>query len=134
MRILDWNRERWRTRDRLLEYDTNLVPPHPLAAGGIPILIYPWENTSLNILFNQLYALAIQNGFLGTIDEFKQLFSNYVERKQILFADYKDFPVVGDPDKFYFDQVEKILYHWEDRYIPVNAMLIANTVLDGGEA
>ena len=28
---------------------------------------------------------------------------------------------------------EKILYYWDTEYIPVNAMLIANTILHGGE-
>jgi hypothetical protein len=33
----------------------------------------------------------------------------------------------------YFDLNEKILYYWDNAYIPVNAMLIAHTILDGGE-
>ena len=76
MERLDPCRERHRTRDLLLEYDLNIMPPHP-RAGGISIvypwgssaydnvidmsiptrphtatlsMIYPWENTSLNIL------------------------------------------------------------------------------------
>jgi hypothetical protein len=34
----------------------------------------------------------------------------------------------------YFDLDEKILYYWDNEYIPVNAMLITNTILNGGEA
>jgi len=34
----------------------------------------------------------------------------------------------------YFDLNEKVLYYWNEGYIPVNAMLITNTILNGGEA
>lgn len=33
----------------------------------------------------------------------------------------------------YFDLDEKILYYWDNEYKPVNALLIANTILHGGE-
>ena len=129
---LNWNYERQRTRDLLLEYDTNIMPPRP-RAGGISV-VYPWENTSLNILNHQLYLLAIANGFDGTEEDFKQLFTSYVGPRSIMFATYSEFPETGTSSKLYFDLEEKILYYWENQYIPVDAMLIANTVLDGGEA
>lgn len=158
--ILDINRERHRTRDLLLEYDINIMPPHP-RAGGLAIvypwgssfldnvvdnsipshphtttlsMVYPWENTSLNILMQQLYILAIQNGFEGTMDDFKKLFSSYVGARSIMFATYANFPEEGTTSKLYFDLEEKVLYYWDNDYIPVNAMLIANTILNGGEA
>ena len=34
----------------------------------------------------------------------------------------------------YFDLDGKILYYWDNEYIPVNAMLITNTILNGGDA
>jgi len=34
----------------------------------------------------------------------------------------------------YFDLNEKILYYWDGEYIPVNAMLIADTIVNGGDA
>jgi hypothetical protein len=34
----------------------------------------------------------------------------------------------------YFDLDEKVLYYWNEEYIPVNTMLITNTILNGGEA
>jgi hypothetical protein len=40
---LDWNYERYRTRDLLLEYNTNIMPPHP-RAGGISV-VYPWGSS-----------------------------------------------------------------------------------------
>lgn len=151
--------ERRRTRDLLLEYDKAIIPPRPRAAGlsnvyswgstvlsdvdtlDVPIphqkdvsIIYPWENTSLSIFSNQLYKVAIVNGFVGTEKEFLDRFVNYVSDKQIIFEEYVNFPQYGSSNKLYFDLSEKILYYWEDSYIPVNAMLIANTMINGGEA
>ena len=156
----NWNHERWRTRDLLLEYDTDIMPPHPRAGGlamiypwgssvydnvvdySIPhnphtttlSMIYPWENTSLNILNHQLYLIALQNGFNGTEKDFRDLFKGFIGARSIMFASYSAFPEIGITDKLYFDLEEKILYYWDNDYIPVNAMLIANTVLEGGEA
>ena len=155
----DWNYERYRTRDLLLEYDKAIMPPRPRAAGlsnvyswgstiltdegtldaPIPIqknisLIYPWENTSLTIFSNQLYKVAVVNGFIGTEKDFLDRFVNYVSDKQIIFENYSEFPQYGSSSKLYFDLEEKILYYWEGEYIPVNAMLIANTIIEGGEA
>ena len=151
--------ERSRTRDLLLEYDKAIMPPRPRAAGlsniyswgstilsdmdtlDVPIphqkdvsIIYPWENTSLSIFSNQLYKVAVINGFVGTEKEFLDRFVNYVSDKQIVFEEYANFPQYGSTNKLYFDLDEKILYYWENEYIPVNAMLIANTIIEGGEA
>jgi len=51
-----------------------------------------------------------------------------------MFATYANFPEEGTTSKLYFDLEEKVLYYWDNDYIPVNAMLIANTILNGGEA
>jgi len=155
----DRNYERYRTRDLLLEYDRTIVPPKPRAAGlsniyswgsapldnlngdapPIPTqtdigIIYPWENTSLSIFSHQLYSVAIINGFIGTEREFLDRFVNYVSDKQIIFETYEHFPRYGSLNKLYFDLDEKILYYWDEEYVPVNAMLIANTTIKGGEA
>ena len=45
-----------------------------------------------------------------------------------MFATYATFPEVGIDSKLYFDLEEKILYYWDNDYIPVNAMIIANTI------
>ena len=152
-------KERHRTRDLLLEYDKTIMPPKPRAAGlGVIYswgsttpadvnnlnpptpaqqnidIIYPWENISLSIFSNQLYKVAIINGFVGTEKEFLDRFVNYVSDKQIIFDNFDNFPQFGSTQKLYFDQVNKILYYWNQDYIPVNAMLIANTMINGGEA
>ena len=155
------NRERYRTRDLLLEYDRAIMPPKPRAAGlgsiytwldanevtqgeaDVPpdptapnvTSVYPWENTSLIILSNQLYTLAANSGYTGTSQEFYRYFGTYLERnrQEILFESYSNFPEVGSQNMLYFDLDEKILYYWDNEYIPVNAMLIANTIINGGE-
>ena len=154
------NRER--TRDLLLEYDLRIMPPRPRAAGlgmvypwlnsnyedggwvNIPPIpdtaefqvVYPWESIGLSILGDQIYMLAAQSGYHGTREEFHHYFGSYLEnnRWEILFETYDNFPQVGEIDKLYFDLDEKILYYWNNEYIPVNAMLIAHTILNGGEA
>ena len=152
---------RVRTRDLLLEYDIRIMPPRPRAAGlamvypwlnsnkeqggwvTIPIpttpefqVVYPWESIGLSILGDQIYMLAANSGYTGTREEFHHYFGSYLERNrwEILFEDYDNFPVTGEQDKLYFDLVDKILYYWDEEYIPVNAMLITDTILQGGEA
>lgn len=153
------NRER--TRDLLLEYDMRIMPPRPRAAGlamiypwlnsnytdegwvTLPIpqteefaSVYPWESIGLNILGDQIYLLAAQSGYTGTREEFHQYFGTYLENNdwEILFEEFTNFPEIGEPDKLYFDLNEKILYYWSGtNYVPVNAMLITNTILHGGE-
>lgn len=154
---------RQRTRDLLLEYDARIMPPRPRAAGlsmiypwlcsnyeeggwiNIPPIpdtpefqmVYPWESVGLSILGDQIYMLAANSGYHGTREEFHRYFGSYLEtnRWEILFEEASNFPEVGEIDKLYFDLNEKILYYWnENGYTPVNAMLIAHTILDGGEA
>ena len=154
------NRER--TRDLLLEYDISIMPPRPRAAGlsmiytwlhgnipnsnpvyNVPIpqtaefsIVYPWESVGLSILSDQIFILASNSGYTGTREEFHRYFGTYLERnrQEILFEEYNNFPQVGSPEMLYFDLNEKILYYWDGEYIPVNAMLIAHTILEGGEA
>ena len=125
-------KERWRTRDLLLEYNTNIIPPRPRAAGlG---MVYPWENAPISNLIKQLFIIATGSGFIGTEDDFKNHFGAYLQNKEIIFNIFENFPNIGESNKLYFDLEEKILYYWNNNYIPVNAMLIANTTIDGGEA
>ena len=154
------NRER--TRDLLLEYDIHIMPPRPRTAGlamvypwlnsnveeqgwvNIPPIpdtpefhvVYPWESIGLSILGDQIYMLAAKSGYHGTREEFHRYFGSYLEtnRWEILFESYNNFPQVGSNDKLYFDLDENILYYWNNEYIPVNAMLITTTILQGGEA
>ena len=153
------NRER--TRDLLLEYDMRIMPPRPRAAGlamiypwlnsnytdegwvTLPIpqteefsTVYPWESIGLNILGDQIYLLAARSGYTGTREDFHHYFGMYLEshKWEILFEDFDNFPEQGETEKLYFDLDEKILYYWNGtNYTPVNAMLITNTVLNGGE-
>lgn len=153
---------RARTRDLLLEYDIHIMPPRPRAAGlsmvypwlnsnkadygwvDIPPIpdtaefqiVYPWETVGLSILGDQIYMLAARSGYTGTREEFHRYFGSYLETNkwEILFESYNNFPETGEIEKLYFDLDEKILYYWDNEYIPVNAMLITNSILNGGDA
>lgn len=125
-------RERRRTRDLLLEYSLQSLVPRPRAAGLA--MVYPWENSALTILAKQIYEIANNSGFTGTEREFYEHFGEYLSGKQIIYALYQDFPQEGETDKFYFDLDEKILYYWDNDYIPVNAMLIAGTIINAGDS
>lgn len=150
---------RHRTRDLLLEYDSSIMPLHP-RAGGLAMVypwgnnndsgdvmppfpdpsvidaIYPWEMQNLAIMGDWLFAFAAKSGYNGTRQEFYKYFGSYLEtnRQEIMFDEYNNFPAVGEQDMLYFDLNEKVLYYWNEEYIPVNAMLITNTILNGGEA
>jgi len=124
--------ERAKTRDLLLEYNKTIIPPKPRAAGLGSI--YPWENLTLSIFSKQLFTLAENSGFNGTETDFFQKFGSFLSNKNITFMNFIDFPDEGEINKLYFALDEKILYYWDDEYIPVNAMLIANTTINGGEA
>lgn len=153
---------RARTRDLLLEYDVRIMPPHPRAAGlamiypwlnsnyeeggwvTLPIpttaefsVVYPWESAGLSILGDQIYLLAANSGYTGTREDFHHYFGHYLEshKWEIIFDYFINFPNEGQRDKLYFDLDENILYYWAGTgYSPVNAMLITNTILTGGEA
>ena len=156
MRYID---TRHRTRDLLLEYEPTIMPLHP-RAGGLAVLypwgnnndsgsvmppfpnpsaissIYPWEMQNLAIMGDWLFSFAANSGYKGTREEFYKYFGTYLEtnRQEILFETFDNFPSIGTEDMLYFDLNEKILYYWNNEYIPVNAMLIANTILHGGDA
>lgn len=132
MIIKDIAHERRRTRDLLLEYNIDIVPPHPRAAGLY--MVYPWENIELSNLTSQLYALASRSGYAGTIEEFKSYFGSYLNDKEICFDIYNNFPNQGNLNTLYFDTEEKILYYWDEEYLPINTLLISGTILDSGHA
>lgn len=88
------------------------------------------------MLGDQIYILAAKSGYTGTREEFHRYFGTYLEnnKQEIVFDDFVNFPAKGSRYMLYFDLQGKILYYWEDGYVPVNAMLIANSILNGGEA
>jgi len=157
MNKLNWNKERWRTRDRLLEYDVSIVPAHPHSAG-LPY-VYPWEDTSLSVMAHQLYLIAQQNGYDGTEPDFLTRFALGDEGK-VVVGTLMTFPMPGDIDKLYLDEETGILYYFKETsepiseaaakamgiiriepndnitylYIPVRALPIENLIYDCGDA
>ena len=132
---------RQRTRDLLLEYDRSIMPLHPRAAGLQ--MVYPWEmyghsggegsgGFTLEELANGLYELARLSGFKGTQNFFFNNFGRYIQDKEVNFLHVNEFPEQGEYDKLYFDLDSKILYYWDNKYIPANAMIVTNAILEGG--
>ena len=153
---MNWNYERWRTRDRLLEYDFSIVPPAPHSAGLS--MIYPWETNFLSLLSYQLYEIAKDNGFFGSLETFLSRFGS--NDGFIIKGTIATFPVPGDSTNLYLDIETGIVYYFKatDRpvlsdiamaigaeivghedvitylYIPIRALLIEDTILDCGDA
>lgn len=59
-----------------------ILPVAPIAKPSLPV-VYPWEQTNLFQLCQQLYTLAAQTGFTGTFDDFKMHFGAYLENDEI---------------------------------------------------
>lgn len=142
MMRLNWNTERWRTRDRLLDYDITIVPPHP-HSGGItyhfllkdedlsPIMpfpeahsslpfIYPWEAINLYELEKSIYLIAQRNGYTGSEDTLWNRFSNGT----VVTGTLDTFPIPGDELNLYFDKETEILYYFKavSNHINVDAV------------
>lgn len=156
IQMLDSCRERHRTRDRLLEYDQDVVPYTPHTAG-LP-LIYPWENITLSVLQHQIFEIAEHYGFIGTENDF---FSKLVNIKGgVVNGTIATFPVPGEFDVLYLDNETDTLYYFKildeiitqdtadeidavvvetsetttSLYIPVRALLLENSILNSGNA
>lgn len=120
---LNWNRERWRTRDRLLEYNTDIMPPSPRAAGLN--IIYPWENVNLNVFDAELLTLAREHGF----DDNATTLWNVLLNNNVHVGTLDTFPEDGDTNTLYYDSDTGIIYQCiiEDNtcvYVPIKALPI----------
>ena len=60
-----------------------ILPAMPQAEPKLPV-VYPWEQTNLFNLCQQLFELAAQTGFTGTFDDFKEHFGAYLENDEIV--------------------------------------------------
>ena len=128
---LDMSKERRRTRDLLLDAQN---PSNPTTYVSSISTVYPWENMQISFFAGQLYGFARANGYEGDIESFSEKFATLLAEKTIKYLPRSNFPIEGENDCLYFDTEEKILYYWDDGYYPINATLIANTIIDGGEA
>lgn len=152
----DWNFERYRTRDRLLDYAFDPIFSLP-SNKKIPI-IYPWENINSSILSEQIYKIAQAHGFDGDFDEFWERFNT----GGIVTGTIATFPIPGKENTLYLDLTTNILYYFKSTneiinteaaeelhieivgtssdniftylYIPVRAMPIENLIFDSGTA
>lgn len=55
-----------------------VIPVTPSVEPRLPV-VYPWEQTNLFNLCQQLYELAAQTGYKGTFEEFRKFFGEYLE-------------------------------------------------------
>ena len=66
-----------------------VVPIMPEQPANLKV-IYPWEQTNIYNLCQQLFELAAHTGYTGTFDEFKQHFGEYLESSDIII-DYDEY-------------------------------------------
>ena len=121
MKNLDWNRERYRTRDRLLDYNISLFPITPKTT--ILPSIYPWENITNSRLSNQLYEIAKNHGYTGNETDFLNKFS--ATSDSIVTGTLMTFPIPGIETNLYFDTETGILYYFTATNSPIDLNLIA---------
>ena len=127
MHKLDWNHERYRTRDRLLDYNLDIWIPTP-TVSHIP---YPVVNIPVSLAANALYALAVANGFEGTQQELLSNFDNITNH--IIIGTLDTFPELGDNEHLYYDTSLKILYYFSDEnkeYYPIEMLPISTIEYD----
>ena len=148
--MLTWNRERIKTRDRLLGYNFCVVLPQPHCVS-IP-MVYPWETMSQDQLAAQIILIAKANGYTGDEADFWRLFSE----RCVVFGTLATFPEVGSNHSLYFDTETEILYYFKavdyevsdeaaallgaeitsidgvitNMYIPIRSLLIEDTILN----
>ena len=153
---MDWNFERYRTRDRLIDYDFSIVPAAPHSAGLS--MVYPWENVALDQLAIQIFILAKNHGFDGTEEQFWNRFVN----PSVVVSTLDEFPIPGDENTLYLDRETDVLYYYKNAehiehperiarvggaivgysiigditylYLPVRALLMEDIILDCGDA
>ena len=154
-------KERWRTRDRLLEYDDAIMPPRPHRAGLR--MVYPWEDLlSITVLEKKFYQLAVEHGYTGDMETFWERFIY----GNVHTGTLAEFPEIGDEHDLYLDVETDILYYFKATsetvysdiaarvgvaivgtskikdqetivtymYIPVRAMPIQNLIYDCGNS
>lgn len=103
---LDMNKERWRTRDLLLEENKYQ------AANSIQT-VYPWEQLQRSQLEQQLYGIAVDSGFEGTFAEFAIKFlANYINGN-IVIGTIDTFPENGNKKDIYLDTNTNSLYSFK---------------------
>lgn len=151
-----WNRERKRTRDRLLDYYIHEILPMPQTQIVNPV--YPWYDQSLSRLSRQIYDIAVMNGFVDTEPNFWAKFSRGAVTSSVL----SQFPVPGNENELYLDTETDVLYYFKQTeneinmqyadlngveivgkseddtltylYIPVRALPIEDLIINSGTA
>jgi len=78
------------------------------------------------------YELAVENGFVGTVEEWLDSFSNVCERNSVY-----EFPNIGKPNVLYIDKGGNGTYRWDDvarKYYCIGKDYTQIRCIDGGKA
>lgn len=102
---LDMDKDRWATAQ--LTLNTNNYQ----AANNIQT-VYPWEKIQQSQLGQQMYAIAADNGYTGTQEEFLQHYADTFSNGTIAAGTINEFPIPGNPQDLYFDNTSGILYYY----------------------
>ena len=100
-------------------------------------LLSIYSNAAGTTKLGDLYSYDAEEEEFGLVDfkvEDAFKFYDYQVGGDTFFDTYDNFPAVGEQTMLYFDLNERILYYWNNEYIPVNAMLITDTIINGGGA
>lgn len=103
---LDMNKDRWKTSE--LTLDTNVYQ----AANNIQT-VYPWERLQRSQLIEQLYQVAVENGYNGTRDEYLSKNAEVLNANEIITGKLDSFPIPGNIENIYFDNEKAILYYYQ---------------------
>ena len=117
MAMKTWNRERKRTRDRLLDYDPLSIPSSIDINPLIPTPVSINEQTLQNIIFN----IATKYGFSGTNEDFWERFNTQTIHRGTIDT----FPVPGKDYDLYLDTNTGILYYFKIISGQINSDIIA---------
>lgn len=152
------NAQRKATRDKLLE--VYKYQPKDLSYINSIQSVYPWEKMQQSQLEQQLYQIAVDNGFTGTVEEFKRRYTDAFAGGRVINGTIDTFPVPGEYQNIYYDTDSNIIYHFVAAttselnpqlatlvgsyivgeegdltylYVPIRALLIENMIIGGGE-
>lgn len=107
----DMNRERWRTRDLLINVNDYQPDTTTGVISGLQA-VYPWENIQQSQLLQQLYSIATKNGYTGSYEKFLPKFSSLFTNGDVIVIENNNFPIPGDVKSIYADTSSGILYYY----------------------
>ena len=106
--VLDMNKERWKTRDRI----STITNAQKNTYNNMS-MVYPWENEQIYQTAGNLYKVLLDNGCELSEDDFLTKFALIFSTGSIISSTIEDFPEIGDPQNLYLDKNSGILYFFK---------------------